>query len=188
MNSSYNPGEWSSNVRFVQKGCLHAHASGVLLVPPADAVALVTDAGECSSSRSMLCCTRTLLRPGHGSCPDLPVTPPEPSPATCAAAGDALFRVVERTELPPGPSGGTRVSVVNKAAIRVLAWKLWTKNHVVYDISPSQEAEPDHGGNGSSSSSDAGERVTFRLESSVSGRATWRMLLFQHGCRTHLPI
>lgn len=58
----------------------------------------------------------------------------QPPFLTLAAAGDALFRVVERKELAPGPSGARRVEVVNQAAIRVLAWKLWSRSSVVYEI------------------------------------------------------
>lgn len=36
---------WSVDVRFKEKGVLHAKARGVLSVAPSDAVALVTDAG-----------------------------------------------------------------------------------------------------------------------------------------------
>lgn len=39
-------GDWRVDVKFREKGNLLATASGVLLVPPEDALALVTDAGE----------------------------------------------------------------------------------------------------------------------------------------------
>lgn len=39
-------GDWKVDVRFRDKGNLQATASGVLLVPPEDALAFVTDAGE----------------------------------------------------------------------------------------------------------------------------------------------
>jgi hypothetical protein len=57
------------------------------------------------------------------------------------AAGDSLFRVVQRVPLPAAADGSQRVEVVNKAAIRVLAWKIWTSNRVVYKIAPRQAAE-----------------------------------------------
>lgn len=97
-------------------------------------------------------------------------------------AGDKLFRVVERRELPPtSPQGGRRVEVVNRAAIRVLAWKLWSTSNVIYEVheqpvsssscsstssgvseaaGPGQEQQQQEGG--------GHERVTFELVSSVS--------------------
>lgn len=39
-------GDWRVDVKFREKGNLLATASGVLLVPPEEALALVTDAGE----------------------------------------------------------------------------------------------------------------------------------------------
>jgi hypothetical protein len=48
--------------------------------------------------------------------------------------------VVQRLPLPAAPDGSQQVEVINKAAIRVLAWKLWTANRVVYKIAPQQAA------------------------------------------------
>eukprot|EP00879_Flechtneria_rotunda_P026136 GHRR01027842.1.p1 GENE.GHRR01027842.1~~GHRR01027842.1.p1 ORF type:complete len:172 (+),score=21.46 GHRR01027842.1:222-737(+) len=93
VNSACQPGDWRVNVRFADKGVLRANAQGVLLVPPHNALALVTD-----------------------------------------PAGDSIFKVVERQQLPAAADGSQRVAVVNKAAIRVLAWKLWTSNKVVHRI------------------------------------------------------
>jgi hypothetical protein len=45
MKSAQKPGDWRVDVRFREKGSLQAVASGVLLVPPNDALALVTDPG-----------------------------------------------------------------------------------------------------------------------------------------------
>jgi hypothetical protein len=45
MVITQRPNEWRIDVRFREKGNLHAVASGVLLVPPSDALALVTDSG-----------------------------------------------------------------------------------------------------------------------------------------------
>lgn len=96
----------------------------------------------------------------------------------CHAAGDSLFRVVKRLPLPAAPDGSQRVEVVNKAAIRVLAWKIWTSNRVVYQISPRKAAKQSQE---SSKSEDAAEEcnnssgnpgartVSFKLLSSVSG-------------------
>jgi hypothetical protein len=53
-------------------------------------------------------------------------------------AGDSLFRVVKRLPLPAASDGSQCVEVVNKAAIRVLAWKIWTSNRVVYKIASRQ--------------------------------------------------
>lgn len=61
----------------------------------------------------------------------------------CFAAGDKLFRVVERKELPPSPTGSRRVGVVNKAAIRVLAWKLWSRSNVTYEIESTNRSSSD---------------------------------------------
>jgi hypothetical protein len=101
----------------------------------------------------------------------------------CCAAGDKLFRVVERKELPPSPTGSRRVEVVNKAAIRVLAWKLWSKSNVIYEIksgnsggfescigqcssrrmlAKSQQQQQQQ------EEEEEGERVSFELVSSVS--------------------
>jgi hypothetical protein len=38
--------DWKIGVKFQQSGALLATATGVLLVPPKDAVAFVTDAGK----------------------------------------------------------------------------------------------------------------------------------------------
>ena len=103
----------------------------------------------------------------------------------CNAAGDGLFRVVERTSLPDGPQGSKRVEVVNKAAIRVLAWKLWSTSNVIYEIEPStgkteaaaavqQQALMPFAA--SSNAEQRGEHVTFDLVSSVSSsssRCSW---------------
>ncbi|WIA39715.1 hypothetical protein OEZ86_005777 [Tetradesmus obliquus] len=43
MQPAHTPGDWKVDVRFKEKGNLQAVASGVLLVPPSDALALVTD-------------------------------------------------------------------------------------------------------------------------------------------------
>lgn len=48
--------------------------------------------------------------------------------------------MVQRLSLPAAPDGSHRVEVVNKAAIRVLAWKFWSCNRVVYRIAPRQAA------------------------------------------------
>lgn len=100
-----------------------------------------------------------------------------------AAAGDSLFRVVQRTALPPDADGSQRVEVVNKAAIRVLAWKLWTTNRVVYEIAGPSAAEQtsasDHDQNSSAvvkpgqrcacdAAVQQGHSVRFQLSSSVS--------------------
>jgi hypothetical protein len=45
MRQSQKINDWKVDVRFKEKGNLHAVASGVLLVPPSDALALVTDSG-----------------------------------------------------------------------------------------------------------------------------------------------
>ncbi|WIA19439.1 hypothetical protein OEZ85_004056 [Tetradesmus obliquus] len=45
MQPAHTPGDWKVDVRFKEKGNLQAVASGVLLVPPSDALALVTDSG-----------------------------------------------------------------------------------------------------------------------------------------------
>lgn len=75
---------------------------------------------------------------------------PPPLPCVCSsvtltclnAAGDRLFRVAERKALSDGPQGSRRVEVVNKAAIRVLAWKLWSTSRVTYEIDArGQQAE-----------------------------------------------
>lgn len=39
------PGDWQVDVKFQSKGVLQASASGLLLVPPGDVLALVTDPG-----------------------------------------------------------------------------------------------------------------------------------------------
>lgn len=71
-----------------------------------------------------------------------------------------MFRVIKRKELTPSPSGCRRVEVTNQAAIRVLAWKLWSKSNVIYEI---QSADSQAAGELPE------ERVTFELVSSVSG-------------------
>lgn len=40
------PSDWQVDVKFQSRGVLHANASGLLLVPPEQALALVTDTGK----------------------------------------------------------------------------------------------------------------------------------------------
>jgi hypothetical protein len=78
--------------------------------------------------------------------------------------------VVERKELPPGVSGGRRVEVVNKAAIRVLAWKLWSTSTVVYEIESSeQEPQGLDGEQNGPQLEQKEESVSFELTSGVGG-------------------
>jgi hypothetical protein len=99
---------------------------------------------------------------------------------------------VQRLPLPAAPDGSECVEVVNKAAIRVLAWKIWTSNRVVYKIAltqgaahaasqlpqcacSSQQAAPQEGSSSSSSNSSSSSSnmqevprtVSFNLLSSV---------------------
>jgi hypothetical protein len=46
MSKRKQDDQWKVDVKFQQSGALLATATGVLLVPPKDAVALVTDAGK----------------------------------------------------------------------------------------------------------------------------------------------
>lgn len=103
--------------------------------------------------------------------------------AVCVfAAGDELFRVVERQELTPSPSGCRRVQVTNQAAIRVLAWKLWSKSNVIYEIQTA-----DRQATRGQQTDTQEERVTFELASSVS--EPWPSSVYvdadskQFGCR-----
>lgn len=76
---------------------------------------------------------------------------------------------MERKELPPWASGGRRVEVVNKAAIRVLAWKLWSTSTVVYEIGSSyQEPEGLGGQTAGMQLEQQEESVSFELKSGVS--------------------
>lgn len=77
------------------------------------------------------------------------------------AAGDSLFRVAARQPMTADTTAGggcQRVQVTTRAAIRVLAWKIWTVSDVVYDIIQ----QP-------SGADDGSAQVNFELVSSVSG-------------------
>lgn len=59
-HSRIKPNKWSINVKFQSNGALLATATGILLVPPQDAVAFVTDAGMRAQKESKRDLTHSL--------------------------------------------------------------------------------------------------------------------------------
>jgi hypothetical protein len=70
MRQVQNINDWKVDVRFKEKGNLQAIASGVLLVPPSDALALVTDSGAPQRSIAVVYCRRDIYACKHvaGGC------------------------------------------------------------------------------------------------------------------------